>query len=85
MRKPVYSICEQHSRSLISAFVVHCLDSIIPTLVKSKISRLWLVSGAEQTSLSHTGSQIPEDRFSRDEALMFCYKLSVLSLPSNIS
>ena len=29
-----------HSRSLISAFVVHCLASTIPILAKSKISRL---------------------------------------------
>ena len=29
-----------HPRSLISGFVVHCLDSIIPTLAKSKLSRL---------------------------------------------
>ena len=27
-------------RSLISAFVVHCRDSIIPTVLKSRISRL---------------------------------------------
>ena len=34
VRKPVYAICEQqrHPRSLISAFVVRCLDSIIPLL-----------------------------------------------------
>ena len=29
-----------HPRSLISTFVVHCLDSNIPILAKSKISRL---------------------------------------------
>ena len=40
MRKPVYVMCEQHPLSLISAFVVHCLDSIIAILVKSRISRL---------------------------------------------
>ena len=47
MRKSVYVICEQkgadqpaHSRSLISTFVVRCLDSIIPILALSKISRL---------------------------------------------
>ena len=47
MRKPVYVICEQqrgrsalHIRSLISAFVVYYLDSIIPMLAKSKISGL---------------------------------------------
>ena len=29
-----------YPRSLISAFVIRCLDSIIPILVKAKISRL---------------------------------------------
>ena len=47
MTKPVYTICEQkdadqpaHPRSLISVFIVNCLDSIIPVLAKSNISRL---------------------------------------------
>ena len=31
---------DQHPRSLISAFVVHCLDSIIPLLVIAEIPRL---------------------------------------------
>ena len=43
-----YAICEEnkgvdkpaHSHSLISAFVVHCLDNIIHILAKSKILRL---------------------------------------------
>ena len=41
MRKPVYAICEQqkadqpaHLQSLISTFVVHCLDSIISKVAK---------------------------------------------------
>ena len=37
-----------HPRSLISTFVVHCLDSIIPVLAKSKISGLYLASVAGQ-------------------------------------
>ena len=49
--------------SLISAFVVHCLDSIIPVLAKSKISRLWLVSVAELAGLSLTWSQTPKTGF----------------------
>ena len=57
-----------HPRSLISAFVVHCLDNIIPVLVIAEISRPWLVSVPEQASLSLTWSQTPEDRFSRDRA-----------------
>ena len=49
MRKPVYTLCEQqdadqpaHTHSLISAFVVRCLDSLIPihVLAKSNISRV---------------------------------------------
>ena len=43
-----------HPHSLISAFVVRCLDSIISILAISKISRLWLVSVAELAGLSFT-------------------------------
>ena len=42
MRKPVYAICEQQrhrSRSLISTFVVCCLDSTIPQFAIAEISR----------------------------------------------
>ena len=46
-----------HLRSLISAFVVRCFDSIIPILAKSKISRPKLVSVAEQAGLNLTWSQ----------------------------
>ena len=61
MRKPVSSICEQQRCRLacasaqsvqLSTFVVHYLDSVIPILAKSKISRLYLVSVAEQAGLS---------------------------------
>ena len=34
MRKPVYVICEQQRRSLISAFVVRYVYSIVPKLAK---------------------------------------------------
>ena len=50
-------------RSLISAFVVHHLDSIIPLLAISKISRPWLVSVAEQAGLSITWSLTPKTDF----------------------
>ena len=63
MRKPVYAICEQHPRSLISAFVVRCLDSIIPPVSISEISRLQTVSIAVQASLSLTWSEIPKTGF----------------------
>ena len=56
----------QHS--LISAFVVRCLDSIIPLLVIAEISSLLLVSVAEQAGLSLTWSETPKTGFSRDEA-----------------
>ena len=56
-----------HPCSLISAFVVCCLDSIISILAISKILRPWLVSIAEQAGLSLTWSQTL-DRFSRDKA-----------------
>ena len=59
MRKPVYAICDQQRRrsylasaSLISAFVVHCLDSIIPLVSISKISSLCLASVAAHACLS---------------------------------
>ena len=57
-----HALCEQkdavqpaHPCSLISTFVVCCLDtgSIIPVLAKSKISILYLVSVAEQAGLSY--------------------------------
>ena len=39
-------------RSLISTFVVRCLDSITSLVVLVEISRLWLASVAEQAGLS---------------------------------
>ena len=71
MRKSIYAICDQqrhadqpvHPRSLISAFVVRCLDSIIP-----EISSLYLVSMAAKAGLSLPLVANPKDRFSCDEA-----------------
>ena len=51
-----------HPCSLISAFVVHSLGSIISIDAIHK----QLASEAEQASLSLTWSQTAEDRFSRD-------------------
>ena len=53
-----------HPRSLISAFVVHCQDSMISKLAKSKLSRLKLVSEAEQVDSSLTWSQTRRQVFS---------------------
>ena len=74
MRKPVYAICEQqmrrsgadqpaHSRSLISAFVVRCLDSIISLVSIYEISSLYLVSLAAQAGLTLPWSQTPKTGF----------------------
>ena len=72
MRKPVSVICEQkkksvdqpaHLRSLISAFVVHCLDSIILLPSISKLSSLYLASVAAETSLSLPGPQTSKTGF----------------------
>ena len=52
-----------HPRNLISAFVVHRLDRIIPFLDKSEISRLQLALVAEQTGLSLTWAQTPKTGF----------------------
>ena len=57
-----------HPRSLISTFIVRCLDSTTPLVVIFEISRLQLASVAEQASLNLTWSKIPEDTFSRDVA-----------------
>ena len=59
-----------HPRSLISTFVVRCLDSIIPILAKSEIARLQLLSIAEQAGLSLTWLQMPEDTFSCDSWIL---------------
>ena len=68
-----------HPHSLISTFIVRCLDSIISLVSISEISRLWLASVAEQVSLSLTWSQTSKDRFSCDVAhMMYEYYLSDL-------
>ena len=73
MRKPVYATyannkCADqpvHPRSLISAFVVRCLDSIISlvSIHASEISSLYLASVAAQAGLSLTWSQTPKTGF----------------------
>ena len=55
--------CLYHPRSLISTFVVHCLDCIIPLVSILAISRVCLASVAEQTGLSLTWSKIPKTGF----------------------
>ena len=62
-----------HPRSLISAFVVRCLDSVMSLVSVTKISSLMLASEAEQASLSLTWSETPEDTFSHDEVHLLWY------------
>ena len=52
-----------HPRSLISAFVVCCLDSLIPLVSISGISSLYLAPEAEQAGLSLPWSQTPKTGF----------------------
>ena len=58
-------------RSLISAFIVRCLDSVMSLVSVIKISSLMLASVAEHASLSLTWSETPEDTFSHDEAQLY--------------
>ena len=60
-----------HLPSLISAFVVRCLDSVMSLVSVTKISSLLLASVAEQASLCLTWSETPEDTFSHDEAHVY--------------
>ena len=57
-----------HPRSLIGAFVVRCLGSVMSLVSLTKLSSLMLVSVAEQAGLSLTWSDTPEDMFSHDKA-----------------
>ena len=60
-----------HPRSLISAFVVRCLDSIISLDFIAENSRLQLASVAAQAGLCLAWSETPEDTFSHGEAHVY--------------
>ena len=60
-----------HPRSLISTFVVRCLDSVMSLVSVTKISSLMLASVPEQASLSVTWSETPENTFCHDEAHVY--------------
>ena len=62
-----------HPRSLISAFVLRCLDSIISLDSIAEILRLLLASVAAQAGLCLAWSETPEDTFCRDVARMFFF------------
>ena len=64
MTKPAFAICKQQrhrsactSAQSISAFVVRCLDRIIPLVSISEISSLYLAHLAAQAGLCLTSSQ----------------------------
>ena len=52
-----------HPHSLISSFVVRCLDNVIPLLAIAEISRPQLVSSAEQAGLNFNWLQTPKTGF----------------------
>ena len=52
-----------HPRSLISAFIVRWLDSIIPPVSISEIASIYIASAAAQASLSLPWSQTPKTGF----------------------
>ena len=71
MRKPVLCYmratdADQHAHlRMICVFVVRCIDTSMPIVATCiyEIPRLYLVSAAEQASLSITWLQAPEDVF----------------------
>ena len=73
-----------HPRSLISAFVVRSLDSIISLVSISIISTRYLASVAAQTSLCLTLSQTPKTGF-LVAGLKSCYKQGMQEKESMIN
>ena len=77
-----------HSRSLISAFVVCCLDSKMLQVSISEISNLYLGSVAVQARSSYLVAN-PEDRFSGDVANFMvkpqCSNFRILNSSSGVS
>ena len=65
MRKLIYAICEQQRHRSRCAFAKsdQCLCYSLPLLGTAKISRLQLVSVAEQAGLSLTCLETPETGF----------------------
>ena len=85
MRKPVLQYANNkgadqpaHPRSLTSAFVVRCLDSIISLVFITEISSLYRASVAEQAGLSLTWSHTPKTDFL--VARLFYFQLNYIFL-----
>ena len=62
-----------HPRSLISVFVIRCLDSTMPLVFISEISSLYLVSVTAQAGLSLPWSQTPKTRFLMTRLKFYSY------------
>ena len=62
-----------HPGSLISAFVVRCLDRVMSLVSVTQISSLMLASVAEQAGLILTWLETPKDTFCHDEAQMLWF------------
>ena len=63
-----------HPRSLISAFVVRCLDSIISLVSISETSSLYIASVAAQASLCLSWSETPKTGFLVTRLITSCLK-----------
>ena len=70
-----------HTRSLISAFVIRLLQSIISGLASSEISIFYLVSIAEETGLSLTLSETPKIGFVAPWPILY---VDLFSIPSQV-
>ena len=66
--------------SLISAFVVRYLDSVMSLVSVTKMSSLILASVAEQASLSLTWSETPENKFSHGAAQIVSVFFTLMDL-----
>ena len=73
-----------HPCSLISAFVVRCLDSIISLDSIVEISRLLLASVAAQAGLCLAWSETPEDMFCRVVAQLLYHHVLAMGLAQNM-
>ena len=68
-----------HPHSLISAFVVRCLDSVMSPVSVTKISSPMLASVAEQANLSLAWSETPKDTFCHVVAHIYMVKQHCLN------
>ena len=70
-----------HPRSLISAFVVRFLDSVMSLVSVTKIPSLMLASVAEQAGLGLTWSETPKDMFSHYKAQLQLFSIKFIQYP----